>query len=204
MAGHLYPSFLVKSWNKEIDLDSDDCRVMLTSGYTFDAAHDYKDDVTGEVTATGYTAGGAAVTLGTAYTAADDLPATRADSTAYVRSEIVRPSTGNGFVYQALTDGTTGSSAPTYPTTLGGTVTDGGVTWLCAGAGVVSITMTGTAQWTGTISADGLMFYDAETGADATSPLICHVDLESPVESTNDTWTYTPDAAGLVVIPVEG
>lgn len=50
--------------NKEIDWDSDTIKVMLTtSSYTPDQdAHDYKDDVTNEVSGTGYSAGGA--TLG--------------------------------------------------------------------------------------------------------------------------------------------
>ncbi len=47
--------------NGGIDLDTDTIKVMLvTSSYTPDAdTHDYKDDITNEVTGTGYTAGGA-------------------------------------------------------------------------------------------------------------------------------------------------
>ena len=47
--------------NKEIDLGSDTIKVMLcTSSYTPDQdTHDYKADVTNEVTGDGYTAGGA-------------------------------------------------------------------------------------------------------------------------------------------------
>lgn len=60
----LYGAFLGKLANKEIDLDSDTFKVMLcTSSYTPNQdTHDYKDDITNEVTGTGYTAGGA--TLG--------------------------------------------------------------------------------------------------------------------------------------------
>jgi hypothetical protein len=42
---------------------------------------------------------------------------------------IVKPSTYNGFYYVALTAGQTGLTEPTWPTVLGGTVSDGGVTW---------------------------------------------------------------------------
>src|SRR5690606_10975703 len=46
--------------NKEIDWDGDDIKVMLcTSTYTPNQdTHQYKDDVTNEVSGTGYTAGG--------------------------------------------------------------------------------------------------------------------------------------------------
>lgn len=52
------------AFNKEIDFNSDTIKVALvTSSYTFDQdAHDYFNDITNEVTGTGYTAGGA--TLG--------------------------------------------------------------------------------------------------------------------------------------------
>jgi hypothetical protein len=47
--------------NKEIDYDTDTVKVMLcTSSYTPNQdTHQYKSDVTNEVTGTGYTAGGA-------------------------------------------------------------------------------------------------------------------------------------------------
>lgn len=56
-----YGNAMVKAFNKEIDLDTDTVKVMLcTSSYTPDQdTHDYVDDVTNEVSATGYTAGGA-------------------------------------------------------------------------------------------------------------------------------------------------
>ena len=57
----LFGSFPAKLANKEIDYDSDTIKVALTtSAYTPDQdVHDYFNDVTNEVTGTGYTAGGA-------------------------------------------------------------------------------------------------------------------------------------------------
>lgn len=48
-----------------IDFDTDDFKVMLvTSSYTPDFdAHEFRDDVTNEITGTGYTAGGEEVTV---------------------------------------------------------------------------------------------------------------------------------------------
>jgi hypothetical protein len=49
--------------------------------------------------------------------------------TAYDTSDYVRPIVANGFEYQCTTGGQTGSSEPTWPTTLAGTVADGSITW---------------------------------------------------------------------------
>ena len=63
MANVVYNAFKKNIMNGSIDLDSDTIKVMLvTSSYTPDQDnHDYKDDVTNEVSGTGYTAGGAAL-----------------------------------------------------------------------------------------------------------------------------------------------
>lgn len=58
-----YGSFFKSLANKEVDLNSDTIKCALaTSAYTPDQdAHDYFNDITNEVTGTGYTAGGATV-----------------------------------------------------------------------------------------------------------------------------------------------
>ena len=64
VSAKLYGNFFNSLGNKEIDLNSDTFKVMLTtSTYVPDQdLHNYKDDVTNEVTGTGYTAGGATIT----------------------------------------------------------------------------------------------------------------------------------------------
>ena len=59
----LYGRVFLSLLNKEIDFDSDTIKVLLVgASYTFNKdTHRYKSDVTGEVTGTGYTAGGQAL-----------------------------------------------------------------------------------------------------------------------------------------------
>ena len=56
-----------------------------------------------------------------------------AASTAKVLGDVVVPTAGleNGFRYECTTAGTTGASAPTWPTTEGATVADNTVVWTC-------------------------------------------------------------------------
>ncbi len=58
---------------------------------------------------------------------------TRAALTPYTVGQFLRPINAyyNGYVYKVTTGGTTGSSQPTWPTTVGATVTDGDVVWTC-------------------------------------------------------------------------
>lgn len=51
--------------------------------------------------------------------------------TAYILTNFVEPTTPNGYRYECTTAGTSGATEPTWPTTIGGTVTDGTVTWTC-------------------------------------------------------------------------
>jgi len=43
------------------------------------------------------------------------------------------PTVSNGFYYKCTTGGTTGGTEPTWPTTIGTTVSDGSVVWTCWG-----------------------------------------------------------------------
>lgn len=59
--------------------------------------------------------------------------ATWAATTAYAVNAQVKPASSPLYIYQATAAGTSGGSAPTWPTTVGTTVTDGTVTWICIG-----------------------------------------------------------------------
>lgn len=92
MASKLYGNFVVKSFNKEIDWDSDTIKVaLITNAYTPDQdAHDYYDDVvTNEVSGTGYTAGGNTLANKTnTYSSATNVIVLDADDTTWASSTI--------------------------------------------------------------------------------------------------------------------
>lgn len=59
-----------------------------------------------------------------------------AATTALTAGVLRRPLTSNGFRYEVTTAGTTGATEPTWPTTVGATVTDGTVVFTCRGTEV--------------------------------------------------------------------
>jgi hypothetical protein len=80
-----------------------------------------------------------------------------AASTNYAARDIRVPTTPNGFAYIVIVDaGSSGGSEPTWPTTLGATVVDGGITWMCkpldgyVGYATIAFPDTTTIQMTGT------------------------------------------------------
>lgn len=64
VTGKWYGQAFNAAFNKEIDFNSDTIKAMLTtSSYAYNSdTHNYKDDVTNEVTGTGYTATGKTMT----------------------------------------------------------------------------------------------------------------------------------------------
>ncbi|WP_405149442.1 hypothetical protein OG589_14540 [Sphaerisporangium sp. NBC_01403] len=198
-------------WEAKINFASDTIKAMLLSAYTVGSTPDtaqYMSDVLAAATeaiGSGYTARGA--TLGTkaiSYTAANSWSTSRANSTAYAAGDVVRPATGNGYVYQATNAGTSGGTIPTYPTVIGQTVTDGGVTWACAGRGVLLL-KSADPSWTtsnpGTLAAAYIVFYK-DTGTDSTSPVILMWDLGGTQTASNGgAFTAQEDAGeGLLVM----
>lgn len=103
----LYGSFPAKLANKEIDWDSDTIKVALaTSSYTPDQdAHDYFNDITNEVSGTGYTAGGATLANKTVgYTSGTNTQKFDADDTSWATSTITAR-------YAVIYDSTPGTAA---------------------------------------------------------------------------------------------
>lgn len=194
-----YGSFPAKALNKEVDFDTDTVKVALcTSAYTpAPDTHDYFNDITNEVAGTGYTAGGATLASKTVtYTAANSWGTSRANTTAYTLGQVVRPATGNGFLYMASTAGTSGGSIPTYPTNVGGTVTDGSVVWTNVGTGITVFDAADPSWAASTITARYAVFYES-TGTASTSALISYMDFGADVSTTAGTLSITLDATGV-------
>lgn len=190
------------AYNKEIDWDTDTIKISLhTSSYTPNLdTHDYFSDVTNEVSGTGYTSGGATLaSKAMTYTAANSWGTAWAAATAYGAEAIVRPTTGNGYLYRAQGAGGTSHAAtePTWPTTIGDEVTDNGVTWTCIGKGIVAFDAADPSWSSSTITARYAVIRDAATGSAATEPLMILIDFGTDVSSTAATFTIAFAALGI-------
>ena len=142
VSAKLYGKFFNALADKTIDLNSDTIKVALaTSAYTPDQdAHDFFNDVTNEVTGTGYTAGGA--TLGSptfSYTGASN-------TFAFDGADVSWPTSTITARYAIVYDSTPGTAA-TNPligyvdfgadvSTTAGTFT---ITWDAAGIFTVTV-----------------------------------------------------------------
>lgn len=205
MANRWYKEGLANVLAAGVNFASDTLKIaLLTSSYAFSDAHDFFDDLTNEVVGTGYTAGGATLASVTVTaTAANSWGTAWATGTAYTAGKIVRPTTGNGFVYRCSVAGTShASTEPTWPTTIGATVTDNTVTWTCVGRSVVAITATSPTWASSTITARYGVIYKS-TGTAATSRLLIQLDFGSNISSTSATFTVTFDSQGIALIPLE-
>lgn len=197
-----YREAFLRVVNKEIDWDTDQINVTLhTNTYVPNQdTHNFVDDLTNEIAATGgYSTGGVVLaSKSQVYTAANSWAQQRAASTAYAVHFVVRPASANGFLYRATTAGTTGASLPTYPTVVGQTVVDGGVTWTNIGAGIVVIAA-GNASWpaatfTGVRYA---VLSDRTPGTAATQPLIGYVNFGSDQSGQGGAFTVQWDSQGI-------
>lgn len=197
-----YAPVLTAAMNAELDTDVASWTWTLhTSTYTPDRnVHDFVNDLTNELaTGGGYTAGGVSMAATRTRTLANSWGTSRANSTAYTLGTVVRPATANGFLYRAVVAGTSGASIPTYPTTVGLTVVDGGVTWLCVGTAITVIT-TAAPVWN-SASFTGVRFavlsYRA-AGTAATQPLVAYADFVTDKAGQGGSFTFNPPSQGIL------
>lgn len=195
-----YTNFLRVAMNAEVDLDDGMQWTLHGSGYALNRAADvYASSATSELaTANGYTAGGiAAGVVARTHTVANSWTVQRAASTAYALGDVVRPAAANGFLYRATTAGSTAAGLPAYPTVIGQTVVDGGVTWTCYGIAITVMLAANQPSWAA-FSATGIRYVvlaDRTTGVAATSPLVAVIDFGTDQAGTGQSWAVTPHAA---------
>lgn len=203
----VYRQVPAKLLNKEIDFNSDALVWTLhTSTYTPNQdTHAYVSDLTNELsTGGGYTAGttgggGLAISTPTmTYTAANSWATTWAASTAFTVGQVIRPATGNGFLYRCIVAGTSDASTPTFLTVLGGTTAETGtVRWECVGSGIVVVNCTDPTWATFTAGpARYAVLSDRTPNTNATDPLICYVDFVT--DKTGGGGNFTIDVNGTL------
>lgn len=177
---------------------------LLTTTYTPSlTGHVNYSDLTNELsTANGYTAGGLTVPTPTiTTTAANSWGQSWASGTAYANNAngnppVIRPSTGNGHLYRMITAGTSGGSAPTWPTASGATVTDNTVVWEEIGESI-TVFSSNNLVWTvtGVLTFRYVAFYDTTTGVTTTEPLMLLADFGSSQSSgSSGSLTVSPDS----------
>lgn len=193
--------------SKNVDWDSDTIKVTLhTSTYAPNLdTHVFVSDLTNELAASGgYSTGGVTLTSPTTtYTAANSWGTTWAASTAYTVGQIIRPATGNGYLYRCAVAGTSGASTPTFSTVLGGNTTDNTATWDTIGKGIIVLdaadTSWSSASFTGVRYA---VISDRTPGTAATQPLLGLVDFVTDQAGGGGAFSITWDAQGILQLLV--
>lgn len=196
LSSNLFASVFDQAFLGKINWPGDTIKMaLLTSGAGPNlGTWVHYSDLTNEVASgSGYTTGGATLaSCSVTVVVANSWTVQWAATTAETVGQLVRPPTGNGYVYRCVVAGTTAGTAPTWPTVVGAVVTDSGVTWQCAGESVTVYT-SAAASWPGsTASAAYGVIYDAQTGTASTEPLICLINFGATVA---DCDSVAPDPA---------
>lgn len=190
------------------DASTDLTLTLHTATYTPDrSTHAFVSDLTNELsTGGGYTQGGTVLsTPVSAVTAANSWAQVWAGSTAYLVGQIVRPTTGNGFVYLVNTAGTSAVGEPSWPTTIGQTVTDGTVQWTCIGRAVAWIDAPNLAPAWASFSAGPFRHVVLSDRAPATAniqPLIGVYTFGSDQTGGGGDFDISFSPNGIIAIPV--
>jgi hypothetical protein len=171
---------------------------LMAVGYTPNPGADtfWSDISANELTGAGYTAGGAAVPSPTIVeTAANAWGLTWAATHAYVPGDVVKPAVNNGFLYMIVSGGgNSGGAAPAWPTVVGQTVVDSGVTWACMGTSI-TVFSSGSVSWAASaINAYFAVIYDSQTGVATTSPLINLQTFAGEESDSGGTFVVAPDS----------
>jgi len=124
--GIVYNSFWEDLFKGQIDVDSDTFKCMLTTGYTANKdTHTKRSDVTGEVSGTGYTAGGPTVTVTVAKNTATDTATITLGGLALSAATV----SATGAVFYKSRGGASSADELVAAIDFGGTVSSTADTW---------------------------------------------------------------------------
>lgn len=206
MTVRAYAAYTLDMLNGRHDLPGGTYKgMLLTSSYTpnYDT-HTRRSDLTNELSATNYTAGGNALTtVATTRTKANDWATTWATGTTYAVGDVVRPTVGNGHLYQCITAGTSdGTTEPTWPTTAKQDVTDNTCVWTEIGTSITQVTCDNLVFGSvgspiSFVSVRYLAIYRALGGASSADPLIVLGDFGSN-QTFDGTLTAVPPTIGIL------
>jgi hypothetical protein len=105
----------------------------------------------------------------------------------------VEPTARNGYYYECTATGISGGAQPTWPTTPGATVADGGVTWTCRRK---QIDVSAWVHIPNSFSSGGFRFHVWETSDEAGTP-VSNTSSSSTLTTVGWqelTWSFTPSA----------
>jgi hypothetical protein len=104
---YIYNQFLSTIANEEVNLNNDELKIMLvSSGYSPNRdTHKYKDNISGEITGTGYTTGGETLTNMT-YVLDDKIATLKADNPRWASLNI------SNIRYAVIYDNTPSTNKP--------------------------------------------------------------------------------------------
>jgi hypothetical protein len=199
-AANIYANMLPQALGGNINLLSDPLTmILLGSGYTpnlFTDTH-YSDISAHELsTAGGYTAGGMTLTgKSVTLTTANSWGVTWGATTFYNYGQVVIPPTPNAFLYRCVTaaGGTTAGSAPTFPTVVGDTVVDGGVTWACMGGSILVFTSNPAIWPSSTYTCNYAVIVDRLSHTYSVEPLIVLETFAAAQSPSAQTFEVLPD-----------
>ncbi len=204
----MYAQTQLAAWSGQIDWASDDIVATLhTTAYAPNlVTNGYVSSLAGEVAAGGgYAQGGLQLTgCALSYLPAASWPDAWAPLTSYAVGQVVRPPLNASVLLYCWQAGTSGASAPSWPSVPGAVVSDGGAAWSVIASGAVALTAP-PLQWQSfTASFRYIVISDRQSGNPATEPLIALADMGQTVTGTggNLSLSFDSGSGSGIVIPL--
>jgi hypothetical protein len=147
-----------------------------------------------------YAAGGKIMTIVDAAVVQDTAVSPRADTTAYVVGDLVRPSSANGYIYRCIVAGTSGTGEPSWTTSPGldTEADDATLIWENVGTSYVKLDADNMQWAASTLDADYGVIY-AKGGTPGTDDfLIALIDFDGTETSSAGDFDVVFDDNGVL------